>query len=439
MALSQRILLLRILSVFYQGENVQLSVHTAGKGLLQMRGDEMTLNDVAGQPGLEAVARHGLKMLERLRKTASAPNSQKSLKITFSISEAAKLLGCSLNRIRAAEEDGRLPKPAADSNHRRLGYSVGELLNMRQVLGASPARPPSDPAAIVAIQNFKGGVGKSTLAVHFAHRLAIKGYRVLVVDCDSQATTTTLFGFNPHLQILQRNTLYPFLALEPTESDLNYAVLRTPWPNVDLIPSCLELFDIEYELAAVTSSGENILASRFHKLREGLQTLSRNYDVILLDPPPALGTVSLTVMQAATSLLIPLTPSMPDFASTVQFLNKLIDIVSQMEVGGIHVRYDFVRMMCSRHNTNDPSQAGILSLMDQTFGSYMLPLKILDSSEVGNAALRMMSIYELEEPIGTPRTYKRCKENMDAVLDQVEDLIRSKWADTVMEGVAHGA
>jgi len=404
-----------------------------------MRGDEMTLNDVAGQPGLDAVARHGLKMLERLRKTASAPNSQKSLKITFSISEAAKLLGCSLNRIRAAEDDGRLPKPAADSNQRRLGYSMAELLNMRQVLSASPARPPSDAAAIVALQNFKGGVGKSTLTVHFAHRLAIKGYRVLVVDCDSQATTTTLFGFNPHLQIRQGNTLYPFLALEPTESDLNYAVLQTPWPNIDLIPSCLELFDIEYELAAVTSSGENILASRFHMLREGLQTLSRNYDVILLDPPPALGTVSLTVMQAATSLLIPLTPSMPDFASTVQFLNKLIDIVGQMEAGGIHVRYDFVRMVCSRHNTNDPSQAGILSLMDQTFGSYMLPLKILESSEVGNAALRMMSIYELEEPIGTPRTYKRCRENMDVVLDQVEDLIRSKWAHTVAEGVSNVA
>lgn len=404
-----------------------------------MRVDELTPIDVAGQPGLDAVARHGLRMLERLRKTSSAPNSQKSLKITFSISEAAKLLNCSLNRIRAAEDDGRLPKPAADSNQRRLGYSMAELLNMRQVLNASPARPASDPAAIIALQNFKGGVGKSTLTVHFAHRMAIKGYRVLVVDCDSQATTTTLFGFNPHLQIRQHNTLYPFLALEPTESDLNYAILRTPWPNIDLIPSCLELFDIEYELAAVTSSGENILASRFHKLREGLQNLSRNYDVILLDPPPALGTVSLTVMQAATSLLIPLTPSMPDFASTVQFLNKLIDIVGQMEVGGIQVRYDFVRMVCSRHNTNDPSQAGLLSLMDQTFGSYMLPLKILDSSEVGNAALRMMSIYELEEPIGTPRTYKRCRENMDVVLDQVEDLIRSKWSSAVVEEVSNVA
>jgi chromosome partitioning protein len=69
----------------------------------------------------------------------------------------------------------------------------------------------------------------------------------------------------------------------------------------------------------------------------------------------------------------------------------------------------------------------------------MLPLKILDSSEVGNAALRMMSIYELEEPIGTPRTYKRCRENMDVVLDQVEDLIRSKWSSAVVEEVSNVA
>ena len=73
-------------------------------------------------------------------------------------------------------------------------------------------RAPLDVPAIIAVQNFKGGVGKSTVTTHLAHYFAVQGYRVLVVDCDSQATTTTLFGFNPHFNITREETLYPYLS-----------------------------------------------------------------------------------------------------------------------------------------------------------------------------------------------------------------------------------
>jgi chromosome partitioning protein len=83
------------------------------------------------------------------------------------------------------------------------------MLHMREVLGAMPTRGPHDVPAMIAVQNFKGGVGKSTVTTHLAHYFAVQGYRVLVVDCDSQATTTTLFGFNPHFNITREETLYP--------------------------------------------------------------------------------------------------------------------------------------------------------------------------------------------------------------------------------------
>ena len=92
---------------------------------------------------------------------------------------------------------------------------------------------------------------------------------MLVVDCDSQATTTTLFVFNPHFNIARDETLYPYLSIEPTQADLLYAVKATPWPNVDLIPSNLELFDVEYELAAAGSDGGSVLAARFSQVAGG--------------------------------------------------------------------------------------------------------------------------------------------------------------------------
>ncbi|MBH9807654.1 chromosome partitioning protein, partial [Clostridioides difficile] len=77
--------------------------------------------------------------------------------------------------------------------------------------GTRPWRKPEDPCAVIAVQNFKGGVGKSTLSVHLAQYLAIQGYRVCLIDCDSQASSTTLFGYVPDLDLTENQTLYPFL------------------------------------------------------------------------------------------------------------------------------------------------------------------------------------------------------------------------------------
>jgi len=345
----------------------------------------------------------------------------------FGIAEAANLLGCSTNRIRMAEDDGRLPPAPPTGNGRRPGYSIADLLNMREVLGASPARSPLDNPAIIAVQNFKGGVGKSTVTTHLAHYFAVQGYRVLVVDCDSQATTTTLFGFNPHFNITREQTLYPYLSIDPTQTDLYYAVQKTPWPNVDLIPSNLELFDVEYELAASGADGGSILASRFRKLKQGLNDLARNYDVVILDPPPALGTISLAVMQAANALIVPLAATTPDFCSTVQFLSMMDQVTSQLAQSGITVDYDFVRLLCSKFDANDPSQTMVQQIMGQTFGAALLPISILESAEISHASLRMMTVYELDKPIGTPKTHKRCRSNLDEALGQIEALVRRGW------------
>ncbi|WP_140986182.1 AAA family ATPase [Asticcacaulis tiandongensis] len=373
------------------------------------------------------LAEAGEQMVERLRKTAFLPGSIKQLNVRLGIAEVADLLGCSTNRIRMAEQDGRLPPPPESESGRRLGYDIPALLNMRQVLGASPRRSPEDPPAIITVQNFKGGVGKSTVTTHLAHYLAVQGYRVLVVDCDSQATTTTLFGFNPHFDIRREETLYPYLSIEPTQDDLRYAIKKTIWPNVDLIPSNLQMFDVEYELAAAGSSGGGTLASRFRKLKQGLNDLAQDYDIILLDPPPALGTISLTVMQAANALLVPLAATTPDFCSTVQFLSMMGQVIEQLQEAGIKVEYDFCRLICSKFNANDPSHSMIQRIMEQTFGPALLPVPILESAEISHAALRMMTVYELEKPIGTPKTHKRCRSNIDEAMSQVEQLIRQRW------------
>lgn len=385
---------------------------------------------------IATLAHAGEQMIERLRKRAFLPDVRKALNLRFGIAEAAQLLGCSTNRIRMAEDDGRLPIPGQTESGRRLGYTIEELQTMRAVLGASPARAETDRPAVIAVQNFKGGVGKSTVTVHLAHYCAIQGYRVLVVDCDSQATTTTLFGFNPHFNISRHETLYPYLSIEPTQTDLNYAVKSTPWPNIDLIPSNLELFDVEYELAATGGDGQSILATRFRKLKQGLADIGRDYDIILLDPPPALGTISLAVMQSANALLVPLAATIPDFCSTVQFLSMMDQVIEQLTSAGFSIDYQFVRLVCSKFTSNDPAHAMVREIMTKTFGSALLPTPILESAEISHAAIRMMSVYELDKAIGSAKTHKRCRANLDEVMSQVEVLVKEMWGRPAVDDLS---
>ena len=72
----------------------------------------------------------------------------------------------------------------------------------------------------------------------------------------------------------------------------------------------------------------------------------------------------------------------------------------------------------------------VRQIMEQAFGPSLLPVPILESAEISHAALRMMSVYELERPIGTPKTHKRCRNNLDEALGQVAALVRRNWGVT---------
>jgi chromosome partitioning protein len=126
----------------------------------------------------------------------------------FPITRTAELVGRTSAAIRDAEKEGRLPRVERTPSGRRVGYSLAEINHMREVFGTRPWRSAEDPLAIIAVQNFKGGVGKSTVSTHLAQYLAIRGYRVCLVDCDSQGSTTALFGHVPDLDFDEDDTLY---------------------------------------------------------------------------------------------------------------------------------------------------------------------------------------------------------------------------------------
>lgn len=360
-------------------------------------------------------------VIGRLRASVFAPGEQKVVDHRFSIGRTAEMVRRTPEAIRQAEMDGRLPSPRLGPSGRREGYTLAEVNHMRDVFGTRRSRADTDPPILLAVQNFKGGVGKSTLTCHIAQYLALEGYRVLVIDCDSQASSTTLFGFNPDIDIPDEETLLPFFRHGGAAS-LDYAVRPTCWTGIDLIPANLGLYQAEYEAAARLRGNPEAL----DRLRRGAESMAARYDVVLLDPPPALGMVSLAVLRAANALLIPTPPSTVDFASTSHFLSMIVDTLHTLEAHGLGARgYHFLRVVATKVDEGKSAHTQIRAMMEAVFGSDMLATSLLDSAEIDNANVQLRTVYELPHAGG--RTHERCRNNLDRLNGEIELLIRRAW------------
>ena len=384
--------------------------------------------EILDTPGIvEALYNRSIEVVSRLRARGdvedetSGTMTRRSPRIP--ISRVAQLIGRTAPAIRDAEKDGRLPEVARTQSGRRVGYTLQEVNAMRDVFGTRPWRDALDPLSIIAVQNFKGGVGKSTVSVHLAQYLAIQGYRVCLIDCDSQGSSTSMLGYVPDLDISEDDTLYPFI--RNTEmSSLAYAVRETHWNGLWLIPANLRLYSAEYELAAQIARSDQFLLNR---LGEGIASIAEHFDVIILDPPPALGTVSLSVMRAANSLLIPVPPTVVDFTSTTSFLAMLHESINVLGERGMPINLRWIRFLATRADEQKSMQRELLQVMRNLFGENMLRAVLRDSAEIDNASARMMSVYELEQPVTSRETYQRCMTYLNAVNAEIETQIRLTW------------
>ncbi|WP_116600302.1 AAA family ATPase [Primorskyibacter marinus] len=386
---------------------------------------------------LDSLSNRASTVIGRLRDRVFAPGSDKTLEIRFNVRSAAEMVGRSEKLIRDAEDDGRLPPPEKDpATNRRTGYSLAQVNKMREVFGTLPHRAPGDPATVLAVQNFKGGVGKSTVVCHLAQYFALKGYRVCVVDCDSQGSSTSIFGLNPDVDVQEdEDTLYPFFRHGGPKS-LHYALRATYWPGIALIPSNLGLYDAEYEFAARMAREQGFILDR---LREGIETISDQFDIVLLDPPPALGMISLSVLRAANALLIPAPPNNIDFGSTAHFLKMMGSTLNELAEHGGAREYSFVKILTTKMNDNKSAHQAIKRMMDAVFSQDMLQSILKDSAEIDNATANLSTVYELTGPSTRSETHKRCRAYLDAVGREVEVLIRKTWpshhADLRKEGI----
>ncbi|MEZ5357407.1 MAG: AAA family ATPase [Candidatus Zixiibacteriota bacterium] len=164
-------------------------------------------------------------------------------------------------------------------------------------------------ARIMAVANQKGGVGKTTTAINLASCLAAAERKTLLVDIDPQANSTSGLGvFLKDTDI----TVYEVLINGVNAAD---AVVSTQLPYLNLLPSHVRLVGAEVELVP--------MVAREHKLKESLSTISSNYEYIIIDCPPSLGLLTLNILTAAHSVIIPIQCEYYALEGMGQLLNSI--------------------------------------------------------------------------------------------------------------------
>lgn len=374
--------------------------------------------------------------LHRLRQELYPPEANKALR-SFSSVDVARLIGVSESTIRQLDLDGEGPTPTRLANGRR-SYKLEQINAIREVLAARkkgdeavnilPRRRPGERLQVIACANFKGGSAKTTTSTHLAHYLALRGYRVLAIDLDPQASLSAMFGVQPEFDVEPNSTLFGALRYDEGRRTLSDVIRPTYFDNLDLVPANLELAEFEHivptAIASGASTGENIF---FRRIRNVLSEVDADYDVVVIDCPPQLGFLTLGALFASTGLLITLHPQMLDLASCNQFLGMSSDLMGVIENNGGEMNLDWMRFLVTRHNPNDSPQTRVVGLMRALFGEDVLTAPALDSTAVANAGLEKKSLYELEPGAIGRETLKRALESMDSVNREIEDLLRNSW------------
>lgn len=371
--------------------------------------------------------------LNILRQEQYPPNAQKGLR-QFSLAEVAYYLGVTPSNIKKLHLEGKGPTPATSSSGRR-SYTAEQMLELREYLDQHgrpgklpylPRRKVGEELHVVSVVNFKGGSGKTTTASHLAQHLALKGHRVLAIDLDPQASLTALHGIQPELDEVP--SLYESLRYDDERIPISDVIRPTNFLNLDIVPANLELQEYEYDTPlAMTANDSTEGRAFFNRITTALREVDDRYDVVVIDCPPQLGYLTLTSLTASSSVLVTVHPQMLDVMSMSQFLLMLGGIMKTIREAGAEMRLKWFRYLVTRYEPNDGPQKQMVGFMQAMFPDQMLQSTMLKSTAISDAGITKQTLYEVERSQFVKATYDRAIESLNAVNDEIAELIHKAW------------
>jgi chromosome partitioning protein len=265
---------------------------------------------------------------------------------------------------RLAQIVGATEKQVASALGRKDGFGMADLPVLREKLKRTPEPYPH---RIQLFLNFKGGTGKTSLSTSYAYRLAERGYRVLMIDLDSQGHATKCLGQEGSSFT---RTLHEVLI---RKVPIDEVTVPTGMPNLSLVPANLAMSTIDLALMP--------LAGREFRLRNALQGSVARYDFIVLDAPPSFGLLNLNALMAATDLVIPV---LADFLS-YDGLRLLFETIQGLEQDLSH-QLENIFIVVNAFNQTFKIAREALGALREHYADYLLDTVVRQCTKFAQAS-----------------------------------------------------
>lgn len=378
-----------------------------------------------GEDFFSSMSEAGEDAMKQLKASVTTPFSEKTWD-PVGAERAAELAGVARTTLYNMVDRGDIsPVIHHDAGGReRRKYGLDVINRVRDLQGTRPRRPDGTQAVTVCVGNLKGGSSKTVTAVHLAHAYALRGYRVLFVDMDPQASATVYFGKIPDEDVEDDELARPGLLGEV--DSIESAIRGTHWDGLDIVYSNLRMVDAELNLAYMQG------VDRSKRLRGIFDPVRDQYDIIIVDAPPAFGLLAINCVAASDFLLVPIRPAILDMSSSVQYW-RILEWLSTTRTGASNegeadnVRLFDCKILVTQFNTNSREAATAVALMRHLFGTTVMTAVQNTTKELENAGAQLQSIYEVRTPSGSRDTHRRAKANFDMCADEVLSSITSIW------------
>ena len=362
-------------------------------------------------------------LMSEVRSALLAPGRRKTAP-TFNATQLAALCEVDRNQVVYRLSKNDLPTGAINKSGNRREFTLQETQTWVREYRSRRLRPAGAEAICIAVANFKGGVGKTTTTMTLAQGLTLRGHRVLVIDCDPQGSLTTLFGILPDTEVEEAQTILPVCMGQ--QASIAPAIQSSYWHNLDLVCAAPLLFAAEFGLPARQMREEGF--EFWNALNLALDDVRGQYDVVLLDTPPALSYVTINALMASDGILMPLPPNALDAASAAQFWRLFSDLTGDLVMHrGVTKEFDFVRVLLTRVDNQDATAAVVREWIGKTYEGKVLPAEIPKTAVASSSAAEFGTVYDIGRYEGNQRTYKRALDAYDKVTELLEEIIRASW------------